>query len=36
MTFQDMASKRLNAGLLSGEAPDAIVAALNTLFRGSF
>ena len=36
MAFQDMASKRLNAGLLSGEAPGAIVASLNTLFRGSF
>lgn len=36
MAFQDAASKRLNAGLLCDEAPTAILAALNTLFRESF
>lgn len=36
MAFQDAASQRLNAGLLSDDAPAAIVAALNTLFRESF
>lgn len=36
MAFQDAASKRLNAGLLAGEAPAAIVADLNRLFRESF
>jgi multiple sugar transport system substrate-binding protein len=36
MAFQDAASQRLNAGLLSDEAPAATVAALNTLFRESF
>lgn len=34
--FQDAAARRLNAGLLSGEAPAALVAALNRLFRESF
>ncbi len=36
MAFQDAASKRLNAGLLAGEAPAAILAAMDTLFRESF
>ena len=32
----DAAAKRLNAGLLSAERPAAIIADINTLFRGSF
>jgi multiple sugar transport system substrate-binding protein len=36
MAFQDAAAKRLNAGLLSAERPAAIIADINTLFRGSF
>jgi multiple sugar transport system substrate-binding protein len=36
MAFQDAAAKRLNAGLLSAEAPGAIVAAINQLYRESF
>lgn len=36
MAFQDAASKRLNAGLIGREAPAAIVADLNRLFRESF
>jgi multiple sugar transport system substrate-binding protein len=36
MAFQDAASKRLNAGLLSAESPAQVVAALNSLFRESF
>ena len=36
MAFQDAASKRLNAGLLSGERPAAIVADLDRLYRESF
>ena len=35
MGFQDAGSKRLNAGLMSGEAPADIVAALNALYRES-
>ena len=33
MAFQDAAATRLNAGLLSGETPAAIVEALNQLYR---
>lgn len=36
MAFQDAASKRLNAGLLTHQAPAAIVADLNRMFRESF
>ena len=36
MPFQDAASKRLNAGLLSRAPTAAIVADLNTMFRESF
>lgn len=36
MAFQDAASKRLNAGLIDREAPVAIVADLNRMFRESF
>ena len=36
MAFQNAASKRLNAGLLSGERPAAIVADLDRLYRESF
>ena len=36
MAFQDAASKRLNAGLVGGETPAAIVADLNRMFRESF
>lgn len=36
MAFQDAASKRLNAGLIGREAPAAIVADLNRMFRESF
>jgi multiple sugar transport system substrate-binding protein len=36
MAFQDAAAKRINAGLLSGEAAAAIVADLNAMFRESF
>lgn len=36
MAFQDAASKRLNAGLLGREAPAAIVADLNRMYRESF
>jgi multiple sugar transport system substrate-binding protein len=36
MAFQDAASKRLNAGLLSGDSAGAIIADLNVLFRESF
>ncbi len=35
MAFQDTAAKRINAGLLSGEAAAAMVADLNAMFRGS-
>lgn len=35
MPFQDAASRRLNAGLISAEAPASIVAALNALYRES-
>lgn len=36
MMFQETASQRLNQGLLSGESPKNIVAALNALFAESF
>src|SRR5690606_21654970 len=36
MAFQDAASKRLNAGLIDREAPAAILADINRLFRESF
>ncbi|HEY0854378.1 MAG TPA: carbohydrate ABC transporter substrate-binding protein, partial [Devosia sp.] len=36
MAFQDAASRRLNAGLLEREAPSAILADLDRLFRESF
>jgi multiple sugar transport system substrate-binding protein len=36
MTFQDLASNRLNAGLLSRKPAAAIMADINTLFRESF
>lgn len=36
MAFQDFASRRLNAGLLSDEAPAAILADLDVAFRESF
>jgi len=36
MAFQDAASQRLNAGLLSNEPATAIVAAINRLYRESF
>ncbi len=36
MAFQDAASKRLNAGLLSSEAPATILADIDTMFRESF
>ena len=36
MAFQDFASKRLNAGLLSDEAPAAILSDLEVAFRESF
>jgi multiple sugar transport system substrate-binding protein len=36
MAFQDAAAKRINAGLLSGEAAASIVDDLNALYRGSF
>jgi multiple sugar transport system substrate-binding protein len=36
MAFQDAAGRRLNAGLIGREAPAAIVADLNRLFRESF
>ncbi len=36
MAFQDAASKRLTAGLLTREAPAAILADLDRLFRESF
>ncbi|MEO9228118.1 MAG: extracellular solute-binding protein [Devosia sp.] len=35
MEFQDTASQRLNAGLLSRETPATIVAAINALYRES-
>jgi len=35
MGFQDAAANRLNAGLLSDEAPEVTVAALNALYRES-
>jgi multiple sugar transport system substrate-binding protein len=35
MAFQDAASRRLNAGLLSAEAPAAIAADLNRLYEES-
>lgn len=34
--FQEEGGQRLNAGLLAREAPNAIVSALNDLFRKSF
>jgi multiple sugar transport system substrate-binding protein len=36
MAFQDAAARRLNAGLIEGEAPAAILADLDQLFRDSF
>lgn len=36
MTFQEMASQRLNSGLLSREVPSTIVSDLNRLYRESF
>jgi len=36
MAFQQAASVRLDRGLRTGEAPEATMAALNTLFRESF
>jgi hypothetical protein len=36
MAFQDAAAKRINAGLLSGEAAASILDDLNALYRGSF
>lgn len=34
--FQEQGGRRLNDGLLAGEQPDAIVSALNRLFKESF
>lgn len=36
MAFQDAAARRINSGLLSGEAAPAIVDDLNAMFRESF
>ncbi len=36
MAFQDAASKRLNAGLMAREAPAAILADIDRMFRESF
>jgi multiple sugar transport system substrate-binding protein len=36
MAFQDAASKRLNAGLIAREAPGAILADIDRMFRESF